>query len=142
MEVSVVRNRLRLTMEQARQRARLRRERNDEAQRHYAAFIEQVATPVTRMLASALTAEGRPFSVHTPGDSVRLASDRNRSDGIEFGLDVTGASPQVVGHVHVTRGSRVVEEERVLKAGTAPDALTDEDVLEFLLDALEPWLDR
>ena len=32
--------------------------------------------------------------------------------------------------------------ERRLKPGVAPDAITEEEVLEFLLDALGPWLER
>jgi hypothetical protein len=35
-----------------------------------------------------------------------------------------------------------VDEERPVKPGAAPDAITEDDVLEFLLGALEPWLER
>jgi hypothetical protein len=50
--------------------------------------------------------------------------------------------PQVVGRISRARGSRTLDEERPIKPGTPPEALTEEDVLTFLLDALQPWLER
>jgi hypothetical protein len=35
-----------------------------------------------------------------------------------------------------------LEEERPIKAGAAPQDLSDTDVLAFLVGALEPWLER
>jgi hypothetical protein len=32
--------------------------------------------------------------------------------------------------------------ERRLKPGATPDAITEDEVLEFFLDALQPWLER
>jgi hypothetical protein len=113
-----------------------------DAERAYAAFLEDVATPTTRMVASALKAEGYPFTVSTPSGGLRLASDRGRDDYVEFELDGGGANPTVIGRVRRTRGSRTLEEERPVKAGAAPQELTHEDVLAFLVGALEPWLDR
>ena len=142
MEVSLVRNRLKRATEAARERAQQRRQRAAEAERAYASFLEDVATPVVRQLANALKVEGFGFTVFTPSGGLRLASDRSRDDYIEFVLDTASASPHVVGHISHTRGSRTLDEERPVKSGAAPGELSEEDVLAFLLDALEPWLER
>jgi hypothetical protein len=142
MEVSHARNQLRRTIEAAKQRSLQRRQQVAAAEAAYRTFLEQVAIPVTRQLANALKAEGHAFTVFTPGGGLRLASDRAREDYIEFALDTDAETPQVVGRVSRGRGSRTVEEERPLKAGAAPEHIGEEDVLAFLLDALEPWLGR
>jgi len=127
-----------------RAKARAQQKRNDaaEAERAYAAFLEQVATPIIRMLANALKAEGYPFTVSTPSGGLRLASDRGRDDYIELALDASGDKPTVVGRVRHTRGSRTLEDERPIKSGAAPQDLTEADVLSFLVNALDPWLER
>jgi hypothetical protein len=142
MEVSQVRNRLTRAIEAARDRAQQRRQRTAEAESTYAAFLQNVATPVTRQLANVLKVEGYAFTIFTPGDGLRLASDRGRDDYIEFALDTASDTPQVVGRVRHTRGSRTIDEERPVKRGAAPDAISEEDVLAFLIDALGPWLER
>ena len=106
------------------------------------AFLQQIATPVTKQLANALKAEGYLFTVFTPGDGLRLASDRGRDDYIELALDAESDTPQVVGRISLTRGSRTLTEERPIKPGAAPNAISEDDVVAFLLDALQPWLER
>ena len=140
MEVSQVRRRVQGAIAAARQRAQEHRQAAADAERAYAAFLEQVATPVARQVATVLKAEGLPFTVFTPGDALRLAPDRGRDDFIEISLNAGGDPPQVVGRISHTRGSRTIDEERPIKAGVAPDALTEDDVLEFLVSAVEPWL--
>ena len=142
MEVSEVRRQLKHAIDRA--KARAQRKRNDaaEAELAYATFLEEVATPTTRMLATALKAEGYPFTVSTPSGGLRLASDRGRDDYIELTLDDGSDKPTVVGRVRRTRGSRTLEDERPIKAGAAPQDLTEADVLSFLVAALEPWLER
>jgi len=140
VEVSHVNNRLKIATEQARTRAQARRHRAAEAERAYGAFLEQVATPVTRQMANALKVAGLGFTVATPEGGLRLSSERGRDDFIEFALDTSGHEPQVVGRVRATRGSRTSDETMPVKAATAPEDLTEEDVLDFLLRALEPWL--
>jgi hypothetical protein len=142
MEVSQVRRRVQQAIAAARERARERRQLAGDAERAYDVFVREVATPVARHVAAALKAEGYPFTVSTPGDGLRLASDRSRDDFIELRLDVAGESPQVVARISRTRGSRTIDEERPLKPGFAPDAIGDEDVLAFLLETLQPWLER
>jgi len=129
-------------METARARAQQRRERTAEAETTYAAFLQNVATPVARQLTNVLKVEGYAFTVFTPGDGLRLASDRGRDDYIEFALDTVSDTPQVVGRIRHTRGSRTIDEERPVRPGAAPDAVSEEDVLAFLLEALGPWLER
>jgi hypothetical protein len=142
VEVSEIRRQLRHAIDRA--KARAQRKRNDaaEAERAYATFLDEIATPTTRMLASVLKAEGYPFTVSTPSGGVRLASDRGRDDYIELTLDASGDKPTVVGRVRHTRGSRTLEDERPIKAGAAPQDLTEGDVLSFLVASLEPWLER
>ena len=140
MEVSHVRKRLQGAIAASKQQAQERRQAAAEAERAYDAFLQQIATPVARHVATALKAEGLPFTVSTPGGGLRLAYDRGRDDLIEIFLDAAIHPPQVMGRISHTRGSRTVDEERPLKEGVAPDAITEDDVLEFLLAALEPWL--
>jgi hypothetical protein len=142
VEVSHVRNRLRSSIESARSRAQERRRLNTEAERSFGTFLE-LAGVLARQVANALKVEANlGFTVSTPEGGVRLASDRSRDDFIEITLDTSGSRPEVVGRVRLTRGSRVVEEERPIIAGATPDALTEDDVLEYLITALQPWLER
>jgi len=129
-------------MDVARRGAQQRRERIADAQRAYETFLNAVATPVTRQLANALKAEGYSFSVFTPAGGLRLASDTARDDFIDVELDAAGERPEVIARVCYSRGSRTLDEERAVKRGASPDAITEDDVLDFLLGALEPWLER
>ena len=142
MEVSQVRRRLKSAIDAARAQAQERRQRNEAADAAFAGFLEHVATPLLRQVASALRTEGHAFTVFTPGGSVRLSSDRARDDYIDLTLDTSGGHPQVLGRVSFTRGSRTIDEERVVRPGAGPEAITEEDLLEFLIEALEPWIGR
>jgi hypothetical protein len=142
MEISHVRRQLKTAIDQARARSQQRRQRAADAERAYAIFLETIATPVTRQVANALKAEGYAFTVFTPGGGLRLAWDRSRDDYLEFALDDAGDRPQIVARTSRTRGSRTIADERPLKKGTAIEAITEADVLEFLLELLEPWLER
>ena len=142
METGEVRRRVLHAITAARGRAQARRQQADEATRAYGAFLQNVAAPVLHQVAGALKAEGYPFTVFTPGDGVRLASDRGRDDFVEFALDTSGDRPQVIGRISQSRGSRRLEEERPVKADVPPDALSEEDVLDFVIQALERWLAR
>jgi len=129
-------------MATAREQARQRRERSDEAEKAYADFLEKIAAPLARQVAGALKAEGFTFTVSAPERGLRLSSDRGRDDFVELALHVEGDQPQVIGRIRRTRGSRTLDEERPMKPGAPPQDLTEEDVLEFLVHALEPWLER
>jgi hypothetical protein len=141
MEIAEVRKRVVDTIERARRGASERRARADEASREYTAFLENVATPVFRQVANVLKAHGYPFTVFTPGGSVRLMSDRSAEDFVELSLDTMGDQPAVIGHSSRSRGSRVIESERPIS--NAPvRALTEEQVLQFLLTELGPLVER
>lgn len=152
METGEVNKRLKIATEQARAHAADRRLRDAEATKAYETFLERVATPLMKQLASALKAEGHGFTLFTPAGSPRLASDRQRDDFIELGLERGDTAPggtapgdtalEVVGHVSHVRGSRTLTRTQPVKAGTPPGSLTDEELLSFLLDALRPWIER
>ncbi len=141
METSVVRNRLRVEIERAKRRATDRRQHNDEASRAYDAFLEQIATPLMRQIAGALKADAYPFTVFTPSGSVRLMSDRRAEDFIEISLDVAGDAPSIIGHTSRLRGRNIVETERPIGSGK-PGEVAEEDVLEFLLQEIGPFVER
>ena len=142
MEVSQVNKRLKTAIEQARARSQARRTAAASADKAFGVFLETVATPVARQVANALKVANIAFTLGTPGGGLRLAADRGRDDYIDFVLDATGDEPQAAARVSVTRGSRTIDEVRPIKAGAAIEELTEEDVLEFLVGALEPWLER
>jgi len=140
MEISAVKRRVQQSLATARTRAQERRQQTDEATRDYKVFLEVVATPLVQQLANVLKVEGYAFTASTPGDTVRLTNDRGRGDFVELALDTSGERPQVVGRITQSRGSRRLDEEQPIKAGALPSELTDEDLLEFLMQALERWL--
>jgi hypothetical protein len=141
VEVSHVRNRLRSAIDTARARALTRRQQTTDAERAFESFLVR-ATAVLRQLTGALRAEGLAFTLSTPERALRLASDRSRLDFIELTLAASAEPPAVVVRISQTRGSRTHDEERTLKEGASIDEISEEDVLEFFLEALAPWLER
>ena len=125
MEVAHVRNHLRAAIDRARQDAQSRRQRIAEAEQAYTAFLK-LADPVLRQLTSALRAEGIAFTLFTPEQSLRLASDRSRVDFLELTLDSDAQPPQVVLTTSYARGSRTLEQERPLKPGASPDEISED----------------
>ncbi len=140
MDVSLVRKRLLFAIDAARRDAGERRGRTDAAGRAYEAFLEQTAVPAFHAIAMALRAENMPFDVATPSGAVQLVSGRSRDDVIELELDGTSDPPHPMVSVKRGRGSRTVRTERLLKPGTPIERITDEDVVEMLLEELKPWL--
>ena len=139
-DVGVVRKRVRFAIEQARRDQADRRERVAEARRNYETFLETAAIPVFRMFANILKSEGLNFEVMTPVGGVRLQSERNRDDAIEMELDATADPPQPLVTITRARGSRVVQSDRTIKGSNPLVQLTEEDVVEMLLEELRPWL--
>lgn len=142
MEVAQVRRRLQAAVAAARERSQQRRQRVADAENRYDQFLANVAVPLARQVVNVLKAEGRSFTVSTPGRSVRLETDRGRDDFVEITLNTEIDPPGVVGLIRYTRGSRTIDEERPVKSSAAPDEITEDDLLEFLLRALEPWIER
>lgn len=142
MEVSQVRKRMQAAMTTARDRAKQRRQKADEAEQTYEKFLDQLAAPLARQVVNALRAEGYAFTVSTPGRGLRVSLDQGRDDYIELALNSETDPPYVAGRIRRTRGSRTIDEERPVKPGAGPDDVSEDDLLEFLARALEPWLER
>lgn len=140
MDVALIRKRLKTEIDQARRTAAERRERSKSATRTYETFLDEIAIPTFRQIANVLRAEGIPFELQTPSDGVRLVSDRNRDDVISLELDATEDPPQVMVSALRSWGSRVLRTERAVKDRTSIERLTEEDVLERVLEDLRPWL--
>ena len=141
MEISDVKRQVAEAIERAKRAAADRRTNADEASREYAVFLEQIAVPLFRQVANVLNVQGYPFAVFTPGGGVRLMSERNSDDFIELSLDTAGAEPIVMGHSRRGRGRRGLESERPVAEGPVRN-LTEEQVLRFLLDELEPLVEK
>jgi hypothetical protein len=139
-DVGVVRKRVKFAIEQARRDQAERRERVAEARKNYDAFLETAAIPVFRMFANILKAENLNFEVMTPAGGVRLQSERNRDDAIEIELDTTADPPQPLVTITRVRGSRVIQTDRTIKGSNPLVQLTEDDVIEMLLEELRPWL--
>ena len=98
--------------------------------------------PVLRLVASALKAEGHVFQVLTPAGTVRLQSDRERDDYLEIVLDGTKASPTVIGRSSYVRGSQLQTAEHPIGESALVSDLTDEDVFEWVLRVILPFVER
>jgi hypothetical protein len=142
MEVSAVRQQILHAIDRAKRTAAERRVANDEAAREYNVFLDQLAVPLFRQAAGILRAEGYLFNLFTPGGSVRLMSERSSEDFIELVLDTTGAKPSITGRSSRTWGHRAVLLEESLNPSAPIRDLTEDDVLKFLLKALEPFVEK
>jgi hypothetical protein len=140
-DVAQIRKRLQKAIEQERREAAERRVRVHEAQRVYEEFLENRAIPAFRAVAIVLKSEGLSWEVMTPSGEVRLVPDRRRDESIALAFDPTADPPQPMVSITRGRGSRTVHAERPVKAGTPSSAaLTEDDVVEMLLEELRPWL--
>jgi hypothetical protein len=142
IEISELRKRVRAAIDKSRRAATERRATLDAASAAYARFLEDKAAPLAHMLANALRAEGYNFTVFTPNGGVRLSSARSADDFVEFSLDSSQSDPVVVLRVNRARGRRVVQHERPVKERTPAENLTEEDVLQALLEEIGPFVER
>ena len=144
MEVSVVRQRVRELLDRSKRpaedRRAARRAQMDAATSEYEVFLERIAVPLFKQVANVLRVEGYTFDVFTPGGSVRLMGERSNDDYIEVTLDTNGAAPKLLGRASRSRGGNVTQTELVLNATSDISALTDEDLLGFLLSELEAFV--
>jgi hypothetical protein len=139
-DVALIRKRIQTEIEKARRDQAERRARNAEAARAYEEFLQAAAIPVFRMFANVLKSEGLPFEVMTPAGGVRLQSERHREDAVEMELDITADPPQPLVTITRVRGSRIMQSDRTVR-GTVPLVqLTENDVIEMLIEELRPWL--
>jgi hypothetical protein len=139
-DVAVVRKRVRAAIEQARRDQADRRGRVAEAQQNYQTFLDTAALPAFRMIANVLKSEGLHFEVMSPAGGVRLQSERNREDAIEMELDTTADPPQPLVTITRVRGRRIVQSERTIKGSNPLVQLSEDDVIDMLLEELRPWL--
>jgi hypothetical protein len=142
MDISEIARQLKHAIERSRRMAAERRQRAAAAAVAYDVFLERIAAPLFKQVASALRAERLSFQVFTPGGGVRLASDRGADDFIELTLDVSGDRPLVMGRISHARGSRVLSHEAAIRTDREIEQLTDEDVFEFLLREIRPFIER
>lgn len=142
VETGEVGRRLKIAMESARRSAAEQRSRDESAHAAYETFLQRVATPLAKQLVNVLKVEGLAFTMFTPAGGLRLSSDRNRDDYVELALERGESGLQVVGHVSRVRGSRTLFETLPIKEGAKVEAVGEEDLLEFLLRVLRPWLER
>jgi hypothetical protein len=140
VEVADVRRRFRQRIQDARREAETRRVGVDRAARDYEMFLRDTATPAFRMVASVLSAEGYPFKVYTPADSLRLSSTNARDDYFELELDTDAVPPLVMGRVNRNRGGRLVTIERPIRPDASIADLTQEDVVEFVLSEFDRFV--
>lgn len=140
IDSGVLRKRLKTQIDAARRAAATRRERSSAAAREYEEFLETRAIPAFRAMANVLRAEGIPFEVMTPGASVRLVADKSRDDLIELELDSTLDPPQPMLTTVQGRGSRILRTERLVKEGSPISDISEDDVVELLLEHIKPWL--
>ena len=139
-DVGIIRKRIRAEIDKARRDQAERRTRVAEASRIYEQFLETAAAPAFRMVANILKAEGLPFEVMTPAGGVVLQSERQRDDAIAIEFDSTADPPAPLVTIKRARGSRIVQTDRSIKWNTPLEQLTEEDVIEMLLEELRPWL--
>ena len=131
---------MRTAIEQARRDQADRRGRVAEAQQNYNTFLETAAIPAFRVIANVLKSEGMHFEVMTPAGGVRLQSERNREDAIELELDTTADPPQPLVTITRERGRRIIQSDRTIKGSNPLVQLTEDDVIDMLLEELRPWL--
>lgn len=142
LEAGEVRKRLRQTIEAAKREAATRRAALADVQKGYDVFLEEHAVPVLRQVASALKAEGHVFQVLTPAGTARLVSDRAKDDYLEVVLDGARKTPEVVGRVSRVRGTELIADEQPIRSNARVSDLTDEDVLNWILRVIVPFVER
>lgn len=142
METSEVRRRLLETMDRARREAAARRTRAREAEDAWDRLLPNVVAPIGRQIVSALRAEGYPFTLSLPAGRLRIGSDRSAQDFIELTLDTDRDPPAVTGLVSRERGRHVLTRERSVREGTPVGELDEQDILQFLLAEIVPFVER
>ncbi len=142
MDTGEVRRRVRRTIDDARARAQRRRGDVAAAEADGDSALRVVAAPLFRTVAAALRAEGYRFGVETPAGAVRLSPGGASEDVIELVLDTAREPPALMGRTTFGRGRRLLRDERVVAEHPALGDLAAEDLLDFVLSALAPMVER
>ena len=140
-ETAKIRQRVRRLIDQAKRTAEVRRARVAAESRDGERALRQVAAPMFKTVAAALKAEGHSFRISTPADAVRMSTEASGENFIELVFDTTGEQSELRGRVSRIRGHRLLVEEKVVSQGPAIGSFTDEDVLEFLIGELAPFVE-
>jgi len=134
MDTGDLRKRILHALDAARKDSSDRRHVVDDAKQAYEAFLENIAGPLIKQAASVLCAEKQRFLADTPAGSVRLSAEASPQTFLEFQLDTSGAKPQVIGSVSVTRGRQgLIVEERPVATGKDIAELAEDDIAQFLI---------
>ena len=91
-------------------------------------------------MANVLRAEGVPFEAQTPASAVRLVSDRSRDDVIEMMLDTTTDPPQPSSSPRAPAAAASSRPNGLVKDRAPIDKLTEDEVIDGLIEELRPWL--
>ncbi|HSF99591.1 MAG TPA: hypothetical protein VLA20_00615 [Vicinamibacterales bacterium] len=143
MDVSDFRKRIIHALDDARRDAEAGRQARKEAGRVWEAFLADIAVPLFRQASQVLRAEGHLFSVETPAETVRLVSDGSSETFLELMLDMSAATPQVVGRLSVGKGrGRQLVDERVVAPGKGVEQLDEADLADFLVTAVPALIVR
>ena len=142
MEVSDVRRRLRSAIDDAKKRAAERRTQVDDARRAWERLLPEMAVPTFHTMAGALTAEGHRFKVFTPGEAVRLSLERSAEEFVELSLDTERDEPALMLRSTRGRGRRIVSTERIVGEGAQIAGVTQEDLVDAVLEELIPFIER
>jgi len=142
LEASQVRRLVMGRLAEVKRVAGIRREKIAAAESEYAVFLSAAAIPTFTLVAQILASENYPFRVTTPGEGVRLASDRSPRTYVDLRLDTSGPEPLVVAEVSRERGHRVLVDDRPVGAGRAIAALTEQDVVALLVSTIGELVER
>ena len=104
-------------------------------------LLRTVVVPMFKTVAEALKVEGYAFRISTPVDSVRISVEGSGENFIEMIFDSAYDQLALRGRVSRLRGRQVLVDERIISAGSELSLLEDEQVLEFLLAELQPFVD-
>jgi hypothetical protein len=143
MEPSVLRKRVRESIESARQAAAARRAANEAAVRAWQSARETVVVPAWQQTTQVLRSEGYQLQVSTPADMVHVTLEKSPQDGVEILLETGSQGPVLLLRVTRRHGREVTSDERVAVTGTdAIAAITDEQACALLLEAMAPFFER
>ena len=141
LENSEIRRQVRLMIAESKRGGEERRARAESEVRVGKRLLRTVVVPMFKTVAEALKVEGYAFRISTPVDSVRISVEGSGENFIEMIFDSAHDQLALRGRVSRLRGRQVLVDERSISAGSELSFLEDEQVLEFLLAELQPFVD-
>ena len=95
-----------------------------------------------KSVAAVLKTEGYKFRVLTPVGVVRLVSETSSDEFIEISLDVTRDPPAFIGSVSRRWGQRLLVDDIVIREFPEIEDFSEQEVLDFLLNQVVPFVER